>query len=183
MAEVGGGVAPAAMSAGRLEAFREAWKGIGEGRTSWADRLRRPVWMEKGHKTQRIGIAPEIGTLKGMASGAGKAGGEEEWLVRAEPEDGDPEAQARVILEVMPVLAGPKEFDAVWALILHALIRLAARMEAERVRALIAESAAEDLLQPLVVALEWEMGLEPRCAVEVREVARDVQRDLRETRR
>ena len=153
---------------------REAWKGVGEGCTSGVDRLHGPVRMEKEWKTERIGIAPVIEKLKEMGVGGDGAGGEGEWRVPTEPEYSDPEAQAKVILEGMPILAGAKEYDAVWA-----LIRLAARMEAERVRTLIAESAAEDLLQPLVVALEWEMGLEPRCAIEVREVARDVRRNLR----
>ena len=39
-------------------------------------------------------------------------------------------------------------------------------------------SPAADLLLPLTTALEWELGLAPRVAREVEEVAQDIRRDL-----
>ena len=47
---------------------------------------------------------------------------------------------------------------------------------------LIKESPAADLLLPLTTALEVELGLEPRVAIEVMEVAEDIQRDLAKLR-
>ena len=47
---------------------------------------------------------------------------------------------------------------------------------------LIKESPAADLLLPLTTALELELGLEPRVAQEVKEVAEDIRRDLAEMR-
>ena len=48
----------------------------------------------------------------------------------------------------------------------------------ERMRELIAGSPSAVLLQPLLAALEQELGLEPRVAREVEEVARDIRRHL-----
>ncbi len=45
---------------------------------------------------------------------------------------------------------------------------------------LIRKSPASDLLLPLTTAFELELGLEPRVAKEVEEVAEDIRRDLRE---
>ena len=50
-------------------------------------------------------------------------------------------------------------------------------------RDLIVASAAADLLLPLTTALELELGLEPRVAREVEEVAEDIRRDLAERRK
>ena len=48
---------------------------------------------------------------------------------------------------------------------------------------LIRKSPASDLLLPLTTAFELELGLEPRVAKEVEEVAEDIRRDMRERRR
>ena len=48
---------------------------------------------------------------------------------------------------------------------------------------LIRKSPASDLLLPLTTAFELELGLEPRVAKEVEEVAEDIRRDLRERQR
>ena len=47
---------------------------------------------------------------------------------------------------------------------------------------LIKGSPAADILLPLTTALELELGLEPRVALEVREVAQDIRRDLAKLR-
>ena len=47
-----------------------------------------------------------------------------------------------------------------------------------RMRDLIQASPASDLLLPLTTTLEWELGMKPRVAREIEEVARDIQRDL-----
>lgn len=48
----------------------------------------------------------------------------------------------------------------------------------DQMATLIRESASATLLLPLTTALELEMGLEPRVAVQVREVAEDIRRDM-----
>ena len=58
------------------------------------------------------------------------------------------------------------------------LMVLSLRLGAERMCELINGSSAAELLLPLTTALELELGLEPRTAQEVREVAEDIRRDL-----
>ena len=58
------------------------------------------------------------------------------------------------------------------------LMRVSVDLGSERVRDLIQASPAADLLQPLTTALEQEMGLVPRVAREVEEVAEDIRRRL-----
>ncbi len=48
---------------------------------------------------------------------------------------------------------------------------------------LIRKSPTSDLLLPLTTAFELELGLEPRVAKEVEEIAEDIRRDMRERRR
>ena len=52
----------------------------------------------------------------------------------------------------------------------------------DRMASLIRESPSADHLLPLTTALEWEMGEKPRVAIEIREVAEDMRRDLAEIR-
>ena len=52
----------------------------------------------------------------------------------------------------------------------------------DRMAALIRESPSADQLLPLTTALDLEMGEEPRVAIEIREVAEDMQRELAEIR-
>ena len=49
-------------------------------------------------------------------------------------------------------------------------------------RDLIRSSPAASLLLPLTTALELELGLEPRVAKEVEEVAEDIRREMAELR-
>ncbi len=52
----------------------------------------------------------------------------------------------------------------------------------DRMASLIRESPSADHLLPLTTALDWEMGEKPRVAIEIREVAEDMRRDLAEIR-
>ena len=61
-----------------------------------------------------------------------------------------------------------------------ALMDLSVALGPQRMRELIQASPSPHLLLPLTTALERELGLEPRVAREVEEVARDIQRTLAE---
>ncbi len=80
----------------------------------------------------------------------------------------DVEAVLAILPELQP-LAGEN---------VDSLMELAVGIGAERMRELIQASPAVDLLLPLTTALEWELGLKPRVAREVEEVARDIRRSL-----
>ena len=57
-----------------------------------------------------------------------------------------------------------------------------ARIGAERALEVIGERGVQEVLLPLVVALQWELGRNQRVAQEVNEVARDIERNLAELR-
>ena len=80
---------------------------------------------------------------------------------------------ALVILPELTVI--PKD-------VLNALTVLAIDLGPQQMRDLIVASPAADLLLPLTTALELELGLEPRVAKEVEEVAEDIRRDMAERR-
>ena len=61
-----------------------------------------------------------------------------------------------------------------------ALMSLSVGLGPADMHALIQASPAASLLSPLVTALEWELGMEPRVAREVEEVARDIRRVWRQ---
>ena len=88
---------------------------------------------------------------------------------------GDPSAceqDIEAILAILPEIGSlPKES-------LDALVFFSAALGPERMCELIKASPSADLLLPLTTALEREMGLEPRVAREVEEVALDIRRDL-----
>ena len=52
----------------------------------------------------------------------------------------------------------------------------------DRMASLIRESPSADHLLPLATALDWEMGKEPRVAIEVQKVAQDMRHELAEIR-
>ena len=60
------------------------------------------------------------------------------------------------------------------------LIDLAVGLGVEGMRDLVIESPARDLLKPFVVALEYELGMNPRVAIEIAEVASDILPRLRD---
>ena len=61
-----------------------------------------------------------------------------------------------------------------------ALMDFSVALGPQRMRELIQASRSANLLLPLTTALERELGLEPRVAREVEEVARDIQQKLAE---
>ena len=99
------------------------------------------------------------------------------YLIRAKAclAGGDPAACERDVEAMLAIL--PK-LDPLPREILNALAEFVVEIGAERMRELIQASPAADLLLPLTTALEWELGLEPRVAREVEEVAEDIRRDL-----
>ena len=92
---------------------------------------------------------------------------------------GDPSAREQdieAVLTILPEIGSlPKES-------LDALGFFSAALGPERMCELIKASPSAELLLPLTTALEWELGLQPRVAREVEEVALDIRRDLATTR-
>ena len=70
------------------------------------------------------------------------------------------------------------ELDSLPSAVLDALMKFSIDLGPTRMRELVQASPAADLLLPLTTALEREMGLAPRVAREVEEVAEDIRRDL-----
>ncbi len=99
-------------------------------------------------------------------------------LIRAEAilASGDPSACEQDITAILAALPG---LSALFLeRILGALMAFSIEIGSARMRELIRASSAADLLLPLTTALEREMGLQPRVAREVEEVAEDIRRDL-----
>ena len=76
------------------------------------------------------------------------------------------------VLELLP------EANSLSTEIIQALMDFTLELGPERVRELIAESPSEALLLPIMTLVEEDLGLEPRVAREVEEVAGDIRRDL-----
>lgn len=98
------------------------------------------------------------------------------WAVLLDGTD-DPERDLVAALNLIPAvdslpLEGPS-----------ALLCAAVRLGVGRLLRLIDASPSGELLLPLKVALEQELGRSPRVAQEVEEVAKDIRRDLAELRR
>ena len=77
-----------------------------------------------------------------------------------------------LVLELLP------ELDSLPPEVGESLLDFSIALGPERMRKLVGESPSAALLQPLSVALEQDLGLEPRVAQEVEEVARDIRRHL-----
>ena len=94
---------------------------------------------------------------------------------RAALASGDPSAceqDIEAILAILPEIGSlPKES-------LDDLVFFSAALGPERMCELIKASPSAELLLPLTTALELELGLRPRVAREVEEVALDIRRDL-----
>ena len=99
-------------------------------------------------------------------------------LIRAEAvlACGDPSAGEQDITAILSALPGLGTLPLAGSL--GALKAFSIEIGPARMRELIRASPAADLLLPLTTALEREMGLEPRVAREVEEVAEDIRRDL-----
>ena len=99
---------------------------------------------------------------------------------RALLETGDKNAcvqDVEALLAVLPKLASlPKE-------VIDMLSELAVDLGPAQVRDLIQGSPAAELLLPVTVALERELGLDSRVAKEIEEVAEDIRRDMAEYRK
>ena len=80
--------------------------------------------------------------------------------------------------DIEAMLAILPELDSLPSVVLHVLMAFSIDLGPARMRELVQASPAADLLLPLTTALEWELGLEPRVAREVEEVAQDIRRDL-----
>ena len=92
---------------------------------------------------------------------------------------GDPsgcEQDIEALLFLLP------ELDALPRELLTALMKLSIELGPARMNGLIQGSPAAPLLLPLTTALEQELGLTPRVAQEVDEVAQDIRRELKEIR-
>ena len=85
-------------------------------------------------------------------------------------------ADIEAMLELVPSLGSlPRE-------VVGALLAFALQFGAAEIRHLIRSSPAAGTLLPLTTALELELGLEPRVAKEVEEVAEDIRREMAELR-
>ena len=87
------------------------------------------------------------------------------------------EQDVEAILDILP------ELDPLPGGGVEILTYFSVKLGPERMRELIAGSRSATLLQPLLVALEQELGIESRVAREVEEVARDVREALARRRR
>ncbi len=94
---------------------------------------------------------------------------------RAHLAEGDDEAGAGDIERALSILP---ELNMLPREVLVILADLSAGVGPERMCDLIKSSPADDLLLPLKTALERELGLEPRVAREVEEIAEDIRREL-----
>ena len=100
--------------------------------------------------------------------------------------------RAKAILASGGSAAGEQDIEAVLAILseigslpkyaLDALVSFSVALGPERMRELVGASPAVELLLPLTTALERELGMEPRVAREVEEVAEDIRRDLAKLR-
>ncbi|MCE2487019.1 MAG: AAA family ATPase, partial [Desulfurellaceae bacterium] len=94
---------------------------------------------------------------------------------RATLENGDPsgcEQDIETLLALLP------ELDSLPRELLVALMAFSIELGPTRIHELIQDSPAAPLLLPLTTALEQELGLEPRVAREVDEVAQDIRKEL-----
>ena len=103
-----------------------------------------------------------------------------------------PVIRARASLVAGNIAACAQDVEAILAILpgldpipkeaLDGLSELAVDLGFEQMRKLIKGSPSSDLLVPMTTALEKELGLEPRVAKEVEEVAEDIRRDWEESR-
>ena len=98
-------------------------------------------------------------------------------LIRAKASlaGGDPSVCERDVEAMLAIL--PK-LDPLSREHLDALVEFSVEIGADRMQGLIQASPVANLLSPLTTALEWELGLEPRVAREIEEIAKDIRRDL-----
>ncbi len=95
------------------------------------------------------------------------------------PRSGDVPASERDLSTILSCLAGAEDLSAPS---LRTLLVLSAQLGPTRVLGAIEGSSAADGLLPLTTALQQEIGLKPRVAREVDEVAHDIRKELARTR-
>ncbi len=88
---------------------------------------------------------------------------------------GDVPASERALSTTLSCLAGAEDLS---ALSLRTLLVLSAQLGPTRALRAIEGSSAADRLLPLTTALQQEIGLKPRVAREVEEVAHDIRKEL-----
>ncbi len=98
---------------------------------------------------------------------------------RAMLAEGDRSGCERDLESVLRLLP---ELGSLPAEIIEALMDFTLELGPARVRQMIAESPSEALLLPLMTVVEEDLGLEPRVAREVEEVAADIRRNLAKRR-
>ncbi|MCY4469239.1 MAG: tetratricopeptide repeat protein [Thiotrichales bacterium] len=103
-------------------------------------------------------------------------------MIRAKANLADHNIEA-CVRDVEAVLAILPELGPLPKAALDGLSSLAVELDPQKIRDLIKASPASDLLLPMTTALEKELGLEPRVAKEVAEVAEDIRRDWEERRK
>ncbi len=96
---------------------------------------------------------------------------------RATLANGDPAGCEHDITASLSMLP---QLDSIPIESVYALIELGLELGPARAIELIRASPSADLLLPLTTAFEQELGLEPRVALEVEAVARDIQRTLQD---
>ena len=84
--------------------------------------------------------------------------------------------------DIEAVLTLLRKIDSLPPEALDTLIYFSVELGPERMCELIQTSPSANLLLPLTTALERELGLEPRVAREVEEIAQDIRRDLAKLR-
>ncbi|MCY4572421.1 MAG: tetratricopeptide repeat protein [Gemmatimonadetes bacterium] len=94
--------------------------------------------------------------------------------------DGD---LAAVTVDVREILRTVPLLSAMPAGTIQTLMVASIALGIDRMASLIRESPSAGHLLPLTTALDWEMGKQPRVAMEVREVARDMRDELAEIRK
>ena len=105
---------------------------------------------------------------------------ENRWLghlirARASLASGNPSVFEQDIIASLAILP---ELGSITRDDLDALMQFSIELGPEHMRELIQTSPSATLLLPLTTALEQELGLEPRVALEIEEVAQDIRRDL-----
>ena len=103
-------------------------------------------------------------------------------MIRAKANLADHNIEA-CVRDVEAVLAILPELGPLPKAALDGLSSLAVELDPQKIRDLIKASPASDLLLPMTTALDKELGLEPRVAKEVAEVAEDIRRDWQERRK
>ena len=82
------------------------------------------------------------------------------------------------LVDIRAVLRILSQLEAVPGGLIETLVSASLVLGFDQMVTLIRESPSADRLLPLTTALELEMGLYPRVAIEIQQVAEDIQRDL-----